>query len=55
MSCGLLPGVGRHQLLKEGRLREAVITRADLNQAQAIAFFNSLRGWIDTKLSAKLA
>ena len=50
LTCGLLPGVGRHQLLKEGRLREAVLTRADLNQAQAIAFFNSLRGWIDAKL-----
>jgi len=50
LSCGLLPGVGRHQLLKEGRLRETVLTRADLDQAQAIAFFNSLRGWIDAKL-----
>ena len=50
LSCGLLPGVGRRQLLIEGRLREAVLTRADLDQAQAIAFFNSLRGWIDAKL-----
>lgn len=50
LSCGLLPGVGRRQLLKEGRLREAVLTRADLDLAQAIAFFNSLRGWIDAKL-----
>lgn len=50
LSCGLLPGVGRGQLLQEGRLWEAVLTTEDLDQAQAIAFFNSLRGWLNAKL-----
>lgn len=50
LSCGLLPGVGRGQLLKEGRLREAVLTKEDLHQAQAIAFVNSLRGWLNAQL-----
>ncbi|MFC7411729.1 aminodeoxychorismate synthase component I [Hydrogenophaga atypica] len=50
LSCGLLPGVGRGQLLKKGELREAVLTKEDLHQAQAIAFFNSLRGWLNAKL-----
>jgi branched-subunit amino acid aminotransferase/4-amino-4-deoxychorismate lyase len=31
-------------------LREAVFTTEDLDQAQAIAFFNSLRGWLNAKL-----
>ncbi|WP_051237301.1 chorismate-binding protein [Ottowia thiooxydans] len=50
LSCGLLPGIGRGQLLKKGELREAVLTTEDLDQAQAIAFFNSLRGWLNAKL-----
>ncbi|MBS0450588.1 MAG: aminodeoxychorismate synthase component I [Proteobacteria bacterium] len=46
-SCGLLPGIERSRLLQEGRLSEAVIRRTDLGRASAIAFINSLRGWID--------
>ncbi|MFC7411757.1 aminotransferase class IV [Hydrogenophaga atypica] len=50
LSCGLLPGARRGQLLEEGRLREAVLTTEDLDHAQAIAFFNSLCGWLNAKL-----
>ncbi len=51
LSCGLLPGVGRHQLLREGRLNEAVLHKADLDRAEGLAFFNSLRGWLNARLA----
>ena len=44
-ACGLLPGIARARLLREGAIEEAVLVRADLARAQGIAFFNSLRGW----------
>ena len=43
---GLLPGVARARLLREGRIEEATLTRADLARAAGMAFFNSLRGWL---------
>jgi len=45
-SSGLLPGVARARLLREGAIEEARLTRADLARADAAAFFNSLRGWL---------
>lgn len=50
LACGLLPGVARERALQEGRLREAVLTRADLDRASAVACFNSLRGWMPARL-----
>lgn len=44
--CGLLPGVGRAHWLALGRLQEAVVRLDDLPRVQAMAFINSLRGWI---------
>jgi para-aminobenzoate synthetase/4-amino-4-deoxychorismate lyase len=49
LRCGLLPGVARARLLREGRLREAVIHKHDLARADGLAFFNSLRGWVDAR------
>ncbi|MGQ0711857.1 MAG: chorismate-binding protein [Rhodoferax sp.] len=46
LHCGVLPGTYRAELLAQGRLQEAVLTRADLEQAQEAAFFNSVRGWL---------
>ncbi|HEY1090042.1 MAG TPA: chorismate-binding protein [Burkholderiaceae bacterium] len=51
-SAGLLPGVMREALLQEGRITEARLTKDDLARATALAFFNSLRGWIPARLSA---
>ena len=51
-SCGLLPGIGRARLLREGRIEEAVLMREDLAQADGVAFFNSLRGWIEARVDA---
>ncbi len=51
LSCGLLPGILREQLLEEG-WAEAVLTMNDLNFAKAIYMGNSLRGLIPAKLVA---
>jgi para-aminobenzoate synthetase/4-amino-4-deoxychorismate lyase len=50
LHCGLLPGVGRADFIAQGRLKEAVITLADLPRAQGWAFVNSLRGWLNAWL-----
>ncbi len=50
LRCGLLDGVGRARLLRQGALEEAVLTRDDLARADGLAFFNSLRGWIEATL-----
>jgi para-aminobenzoate synthetase/4-amino-4-deoxychorismate lyase len=50
LRCGLLGGVARQRYLQEGRLEEGVIRREDLQRAQGLAVFNSLRGWIEAEL-----
>jgi para-aminobenzoate synthetase/4-amino-4-deoxychorismate lyase len=50
LHCGLLPGVGRADFITQGRLKEAVITLADLPRVQGWAFVNSLRGWVDARV-----
>lgn len=49
LSSGLLPGVLRSSLLKDGRAREAVLTLDDLKQAKAIFLGNSVRGLVEAK------
>ena len=44
LSCGLLPGVLRAELLHEGRAREAVLTAADLATGEPVYLGNSVRG-----------
>lgn len=44
---GLLPGVGRAHWLAQGRMEETVVLVGDLARAQALAFVNSLRGWVE--------
>jgi para-aminobenzoate synthetase/4-amino-4-deoxychorismate lyase len=46
LKCGLLPGIARARLLREGAIEEATLTREDLVRADGVAFFNSLRGWL---------
>lgn len=50
LAAGLLPGVLRAELLAQGRIREARLTREDLPRATGLAFFNSLRGWLPAQL-----
>jgi para-aminobenzoate synthetase/4-amino-4-deoxychorismate lyase len=47
VSCGLLAGVFRQQLLEEGVVRESPITCDDLARVTRYWFINSLRGWIE--------
>lgn len=51
LAAGLLPGVLRAELLAQGRIREARLTRDDLARAEGLAFFNSLRGWLAATLA----
>ncbi|WP_332775157.1 aminodeoxychorismate synthase component I [Polaromonas sp.] len=50
LQCGLLGGVGRANALRDGRVAEAVVRLDDLPRVQALAFVNSLRGWIAADL-----
>ena len=50
LRCGLLDGIGRAKELHAGRLSETVVRLDDLPRVQALAFVNSLRGWIAADL-----
>jgi para-aminobenzoate synthetase/4-amino-4-deoxychorismate lyase len=50
LRCGLLDGIGRARRLGSGQLAEAVVRVDDLPRVQALAFVNSLRGWLDADL-----
>ncbi|HEY4743201.1 MAG TPA: aminodeoxychorismate synthase component I, partial [Desulfuromonadaceae bacterium] len=50
LECGLLPGVLRAELLATGTIREAVLTPADMEAADAIWLINSVRGWRECRL-----
>ncbi|MDN3986073.1 aminotransferase class IV family protein [Zwartia vadi] len=55
LSCGLLGGVRRTQLIETGQVKEAILTPADLAADQTgktpIRLSNALRGWFDVQLS----
>lgn len=53
LHCGLLGGIGRAQALQAGRLSEGVVRLEDLPRVQALAFVNSLRGWLDADLDPR--
>ncbi|MCK4206753.1 aminotransferase class IV family protein [Brucella pituitosa] len=50
LSCGLLDGVLRRELLNNGVVQEAVVTVDDLSRARNILVGNSLRGMIRAQL-----
>jgi para-aminobenzoate synthetase / 4-amino-4-deoxychorismate lyase len=45
VSCGLLPGAYRAQLLAEGKIRERVVPLAALAECDELIFINSVRLW----------
>jgi para-aminobenzoate synthetase/4-amino-4-deoxychorismate lyase len=49
-SAGLLNGICRRRLLREGRAREAVLHHADLRQAERLFMGNALRGLVPVHL-----
>ena len=54
LACGLLGGIGRAHALQTGRVVEAVVRVADLPRVEALAFVNSLRGWLAADLMPTL-
>lgn len=50
LACGLLDGVARAVYLEQGRIEESVIPVTALQEAEGLAVFNSLRGWIAAEL-----
>ena len=50
LACGLLGGIGRGNAVQAGRMVEAVVRVSDLPRVQALAFVNSLRGWLAADL-----
>ena len=50
VSCGLLAGTFREQLLADGTLVESVISRESLKEAEHIFLINSVRGWLPVHL-----
>jgi para-aminobenzoate synthetase/4-amino-4-deoxychorismate lyase len=50
VSCGLLAGTLRGELVESGVLRERVITRGEVVRAERLWLINSLRGWIEAIL-----
>lgn len=50
ISCGLLAGTFRNHLLANGRIRERILTKADLARARRIFLINSVRRWQTAEL-----
>jgi para-aminobenzoate synthetase/4-amino-4-deoxychorismate lyase len=51
VTCGLLPGTMREQLLETGEVSEGVIMSADVEQADEIYLINSVRKWRRVRLA----
>ena len=51
LSCGLLPGILREEMLENGDCREAVLIQSDLSFAKRMFAGNSLRGLIPLQLA----
>lgn len=50
VSCGLLAGTFRAQLLEEGLIKERVITVQEFKDAEEIYLINSVRKWMEAEL-----
>jgi para-aminobenzoate synthetase/4-amino-4-deoxychorismate lyase len=50
LSCGLLGGTFRGELLGSGQIRERVLMRADVSGASRLWLINSVREWVDAVL-----
>lgn len=53
LSCGLLPGILREEMVDKKQSAEAVLTLVDLQNAQTVYVGNSLRGLIRAELIAQ--
>jgi para-aminobenzoate synthetase/4-amino-4-deoxychorismate lyase len=50
LSCGLLGGTFRGELLASGRIQERLLTRDDVSGASRLWLINSVREWVDAIL-----
>lgn len=54
LTCGLLDGVQRQQLMATEPIEEQILHFEDLKKAQALRLSNALRGWFDVQLDLTL-
>lgn len=52
VSCGLLAGVMRSYLLREGKVQEGVIHKEDLKRIDSLYLINSVRGWMRAEIES---
>jgi len=45
VSCGLLAGTFRDELLEKGEIEERAVSLSDLKRAKAVWLINSVRKW----------
>lgn len=50
VECGLLNGVTRQKLLRDGKIKEKILYPSDLQNAEKIYCFNSVRGMVEVTL-----
>ena len=50
VSCGLLPGAFRAELVESGQVEERVVTKADALAADNVFAVNSVRGWMRARI-----
>ena len=50
IECGLLNGVTRQKLIRDGKVQEKILYPADLKNAEKIYCFNSVRGMVEVEL-----
>lgn len=50
LSCGLLPGTLREELLARGEIEERLLKREDIERAEAVYLVNSVRKWREVTL-----
>jgi Anthranilate/para-aminobenzoate synthases component I len=50
VECGLLNGVTRQKLLRDGKIKEKILYPSDLQNAEKIYCFNSVRGMVEVEL-----
>ncbi len=51
VECGLLAGTFRAELLASGKVKERVLKKQDLAESEAVFLINSLRKWVQVKIS----
>ncbi len=51
IKCGLLNGITRQKLLCEGKIQEKILYPRDLETAEKIYCFNSVRGVVEVELA----